>query len=425
MKPSILRLVVTSVVGCVLIVTLVAVLYVRTKSWTADRAREDGVFLVHEMLASLPEEARRDELRRLQQHFETPFGLKTRTELETEHPGVDIRPYTREPLVVARGEEYYLLPFEDSDRLLVAGPVHPAIPRNVMPVGFILALLAVPSVAAFIALRVERELTKVERASQALAIGELSARVDNTRGPSRELASSFNDMAERLEHVIRSREELIQAVSHELGSPLSRLRFHLELLENDAGAVGLPRTEAIRQELDALDELVAELLGYVQSDQRAHEPRLFAPRRILEDLAELARLDQPAANGSEIELAVPRDCELYADPRSFQRAIENLLRNAVRFAESRVRVEVRPGRSQLEVSVEDDGPGIPVEMRAKVLEPFARLDVDRDRKTGGVGLGLAIVTRILHRHRGEIEIGESALGGTRVTTAWPVARRRD
>jgi len=92
-----------------------------------------------------------------------------------------------------------------------------------IPVGVILALLGVPVIGGLLALRMERRLTKVERASQTLAAGELSARVDITRGLPDELAMSFNEMAERVESLVRDRDELVQAVSHELGSPLSRL----------------------------------------------------------------------------------------------------------------------------------------------------------------------------------------------------------
>ena len=126
----------------------------------------------------------------------------------------------------------------------------------------------------------------MERANQALAVGNLSVRVDDDDGPSSELAASFNAMAERVEVLIKSRDELVQAVSHELGSPLARLRFHAELLENVSETKRNERIQAMTRELDALDELVAELLSCVQSDDLELDYQSFDPKQGLADLAE-------------------------------------------------------------------------------------------------------------------------------------------
>jgi two-component system sensor histidine kinase RstB len=311
------------------------------------------------------------------------------------------------------------LVFEDGEGVLAAGPVHPAIPPGVLPVGVILALVGLPLVAGLIALRVEKQLTKVERASHALAVGDFSVRVDDPQGSPSELAATFNAMAERVERLIRSRDELVQAVSHELGSPLSRLRFHMELLENQSEAQREERLAAMTRELDALDELVAELLGYVQSDELELDRKAFDPNRGLSDLAELARLEVSEDRAVEVGLAVPGGASVFADQRLFQRAVENILRNAMKYACGNVLLELTQEGDHVRVAVHDDGPGIPEELREKVMIPFFRLEADRDRKTGGVGLGLAIVSRIMHRHGGRLAIDSSRLGGAMVATWWP------
>ena len=117
---------------------------------------------------------------------------------------------------------------------------------------------------------------------------------------------------------------------------------------------------------------------------------------------------------------VPAHTRVFADQRLFMRAVENVLRNAVRYADGVVRIAIHASEHRVRVEVHDDGPGIPEDIRAKVVIPFYRPDKDRARKTGGVGLGLAIAHRILLRHGGELEIGESSLGGACVTTTWPV-----
>jgi signal transduction histidine kinase len=412
-------LVVGSVLACWLVGFVILFLYSRSLSWTDDRARTDGVFLVHEILNQEKASKRTGRVRELQEHFSVQYSLISINEAER-RVGRPVRPGERIPHIVSAKEEWYILIFEDGQGALAAGPVNPATaPAGFLPVGMILAIVGLPLIAGLLALRVERELRKVERASVALAVGELSARVDNPRGPSNELAASFNTMAERVEHLIRSRDELVQAVSHELGSPLSRLRFHVELLENQSDGNHEERLDAMARELDALDELVSELLGYVQCDERKIDLHVFDPNRSLADLVELATLEAPEGRKIEVDLKLPSGISIFADQRLFQRAVENILRNALQHARSRVLLELTQDGVHVRVAVHDDGPGIPEEMREKVVIPFFRLQKDRGRETGGTGLGLAIVSRIMQRHGGRLTIASSPLGGTTVSMMWP------
>jgi two-component system sensor histidine kinase RstB len=230
-------------------------------------------------------------------------------------------------------------------------------------------------------------------------------------------------MAERIERLVRGRDELVQAVSHELGSPLSRLRFHVELLESELTEQHRQRLAAMSSELDELDELAAELLGYVQSDDLKLDQREFLPHKILGDLVELAKLEVSDDRTVQVDSKLAEGVVVAADPRLLQRAVENLLRNATRHARGHVLLEAILGEGALRVAVHDDGPGIPEHLRDKVLAPFYRTQSDRGRRTGGVGLGLAIVNRIVQRHGGQVLIGDSPLGGAVVTTVWPRARR--
>ena len=262
-------------------------------------------------------------------------------------------------------------------------------------------------------------LSLLERASDALARGNLTARVKGGSGGATELAERFNAMAERVEWLVKSRDELVQAVSHELGSPLSRLRFHLEFLETEPEPRRRERLHTMARELDTLDGLVAELLSYIQSDDLALDMRRFEPGPLIVDLAELATLEAVEDRHMEIDLQLRGDVEGFADVRLFQRAIENLLRNAVQHAWSRVLLELAQDEEGLHVTVHDDGPGIPEDLRDRVKLPFFRLESDRGRKTGGAGLGLAIVNGIVERHGGLLTIGASPLGGAAVRTSWP------
>jgi signal transduction histidine kinase len=418
MRRSLVRLIAGSVLICWALGLVIVAAYLRTRSWDEARARRDGVFLVYQLLDGEPGPVRAEHLGALQQHFDVPFTIVGTDDVERR---VGRRPARGEAIhfEVSQRESWYFLIFADGTGALAAGPVDPALPPGVLPVGAIVSVALLPAIAALIALRVERALAKVERASQKLAKGELSARVVNPDGPSRELAASFNEMAARVERLIRSRDELVQAVSHELGSPLSRLRFHLELLADKSGEARQERIDAMTRDLDALDELVAELLRYVQSDEMELDRREIDPSRSLPDLVDLAKLEAPQDKSVEIELSVSSAATIVADPRLFQRAVENLLRNAVQHARGKVRLEVSAAADVATVAVHDDGPGIPEELHEKVLVPFFRPQADRSRKTGGVGLGLAIVNRIVQRHGGQIAIATSPLGGASITTSWP------
>lgn len=424
MRRSFVRLTISSVLAGWGICLVIIVVYGVSATWTEERARSEGVFLVKELLDPLPSSDRPLRLEELRRHFSVRFRIVTRDEVER-RVGRPVSPNERVPYVLSFRKHWFYVVFADGAEALAAGPVSPALPtRFILPIGLILAIIGLPMIAGVVAVRVERELTKVERASQALAGGELGARVDNRRGPSNELAASFNSMAERIEYLIQSRDELVQAVSHELGSPLSRLRFQMALLlDKQSDDQREQRLNAMTRELDALDDLVVELLGYVQSDKLKLDQRAFDPKTGLNDLAELARLDVPEERAIEIDVSAPEgEVSVFADQRLFLRAVENTLRNAVKHARARVRIELRRDDARVRVAVHDDGPGIPESLREKVMVPFVRLDADRTRKTGGVGLGLAIVSRIVRRHEGALVIDSSPLGGAKVETAWPPAR---
>jgi len=421
MRRSLVKLVVISVLACWAIVWVAVILYSRNLTWVDKRARTDGVFLAHELLDSTEEASRPARLRDLQQHFSVELSLVSLDELKR-RLGRSVAPGERIPHRVSPREEWYFLVFGDGRGALAAGPVNPQIAKGFVPIGLVIAFVGLPVIAGLLALLVGRRITRVERATQALAAGDLSVRVHGKHATYDELATSFNAMAERVELLIRNRDELVQAVSHELGSPLSRLRFHMELLENQPEEKRAERQKAMVRELDTLDELVQELLGYVQSDDFELDRQTFDSTRALTDLAELARLEASEDRALAVDLELPSEAIVFADQRLFQRAIENILRNAVQHARNRALLKLTQEEDYTRVAVHDDGPGIPADLREKVKIPFFRLQADRSRKTGGVGLGLAIVGRILKKHGGAVEITASPLGGTAVVMRWPRKR---
>ncbi|MEL6345649.1 MAG: ATP-binding protein [Myxococcota bacterium] len=419
MRWSYVRFVVSSVLVFWALSFIALATYALTRSWDRERARYDGVFYVHEVLSAADAGARPAQLAALQPHFRVAFQLADSDSL--------VEQWGHSPEAGAEAwhhasglEEWWVVPFEDGESVLLAGPVAPsAPPPGYLPIGVFMATIGLPLLATVLGIRLNRGVALVEQATDAIATGELGARVASDGGPTQELSQRFNAMADRIERLIRSRDELVQAVSHELGSPLSRLRFHLELIDRADVTARAERVHAMTRELDALDELVAELLTFVQADDRPVDQTTFDPAQGLADLAELARLDLPDEHPLTIDVVIPPAVPVFADRKLFLRAVENLLRNAVQHADSHVRIMVEAAPDAVSVRVDDDGPGIPAHLKHRVTQPFIRTHTDRGRATGGAGLGLAIVHRILERHGGRLEIADAPAGGARFVTIWP------
>ena len=198
MRRSSFRLVFFSVLACWAVVVLILQLYVHNQTWTEDKVRRSGVFLAHELLEQTPKPNRAMRLREIQGHFSVDLSLISLDELERQigRPGL---PGEAIPYHQSRRRAWYFIVFQDGSGALAAGPVNPVLPTGVVPIGLLLIFVLLPIIAGTVAFRLGRGLLKPERANQALAVGDLSVRVDDDNGPSEELAASFNVMAERVE----------------------------------------------------------------------------------------------------------------------------------------------------------------------------------------------------------------------------------
>ena len=329
------------------------------------------------------------------------------------------------------GPEVYV-PLPKSGQVLRLGPLGRLFERGAFPVVYVAGGIVLTILLAGIAraLPLARRLRRLERTTERIAAGDLSARTQlHSKDAVGSLAQSFDLMAERVEGLLASQRELLQAVSHELRTPASRLRFGLEMLGQEAdGRARETRLEALVEDLDELDRLVAELLLYTRISAQTSPADAAAQRVPVEPLPVLRELAGRLGElRPEIEFELPaRAPQLNTDPRLFERALSNLLSNALRHAERRVVVSIdgvgkREANALLQIAIEDDGPGIAEADRERVFEPFTRLDESRSRSSGGVGLGLAIVRRILRAQGGSVWIEAGQNGGTRVVTRWPVA----
>lgn len=269
-----------------------------------------------------------------------------------------------------------------------------------------------------------RDLEHIRLAAQRFGDNDLGSRILLPRRSTvRELAGHFNQMAERIESLIANQRELTNAVSHELRTPIARLSFELDQLKQQTDP--RQRSELIADmyaDLGELEEMVSELLTYASLERGATQvtrERIEA-HSWLDSVIGSVALEAEAAG---IQLSL-RTCEvdvIQIEPRFMARAVINLLRNAVRYAERRVEVSLVKFGSGYEVRVCDDGPGVPEEGRAKIFQPFTRLDASRDRRTGGFGLGLALVQRLSQWHGGQVQVLDSEWGGASFRMTWAYA----
>ncbi|MDX1563306.1 MAG: ATP-binding protein, partial [Gammaproteobacteria bacterium] len=231
----------------------------------------------------------------------------------------------------------------------------------------------------------------------------------------RELAATFDDMSSRIRGLMQGQRELTSAISHEIRTPLSRIRFALAVMSGRGGVAS--EIDAIEQDVKQIDQLVGTMLDYARLD---HPDIKINWQRVPVD-AWLDQIVQKTRTGhADLEFSVYAPAaHVQMDPYLMELALTNLIVNACRYARSRVAVRFTSADGSNRLIVDDDGPGIPDAGLDAVFKPFTRLDDSRSTKTGGYGLGLAIVARIAKRHGGRANAERSAEGGARIVIAWP------
>ncbi|WPN61327.1 ATP-binding protein [Pseudomonas sp. P9_35] len=262
-----------------------------------------------------------------------------------------------------------------------------------------------------------RDLERLRRTAERFGKGHLGERTHIASSSNiGSLAHVFDTMAGDIENLLNQQRDLLNAVSHELRTPLTRLDFGLALaLSDDLPAASRERLQGLVAHIRELDELVLELLSYsrLQNPQRLPERVEVALDEFIDSI--LGSVDEDlAAPDVVIDVLLHGALERFVlDPRLTARALQNLLRNAMRYCEKRIQVGVLVSDQGCEIWVDDDGIGIPYSERERVFEPFYRLDRSRDRATGGFGLGLAISRRALEAQGGTLTVEASPLGGAR------------
>ncbi len=292
-------------------------------------------------------------------------------------------------------------------------------------VGLAVALGAYPVMR-----RLTQRLEALQRGVERWGAGDLSARV-NADGTDEVafLARRFNHAAERIETLMDSHKSLLANASHELRSPLARIRMGLELMGTDAAS---PQRKEISRSISELDQLIDEILLASRLDAKQADAEPFemldltglAAEECARVNAELnAELSKDSGPGLGMD-ASSHSLTVQGSPRLLRRLIRNLLENARRYSTGEINLELaqaRTGSKQLAVvKVHDRGPGVPADQRERIFEPFYRLPGASERE-GGVGLGLALVKSISQRHGGSVRCEARPGGGASFVVELPVA----
>jgi two-component system OmpR family sensor kinase len=297
------------------------------------------------------------------------------------------------------------------------------------PVIFGLAIVLLGMGSVLFARRIATPLEQLASTAQAFGLGDLRARADTSRTDEiGDLSCAFNEMAERIETLRRAEKELLANVSHELRTPLARIRVGIELAEGGNDERTQRYLSGITQDLDEVEQLLGDIITAARldlSNERANDP--YPPLRLtpipLRSIIEpLVRRFRSEHADRRVELSVEDDATVPVDRMMLKHAVSNVLDNAHKYSPKGQPIEITLGacRDRVTVTVRDHGHGIGADDLPHVFTAFFRADRSRHRETGGVGLGLTLVKRIVEAHGGTIDLQSTKGDGTTVRIGLPV-----
>jgi signal transduction histidine kinase len=270
-------------------------------------------------------------------------------------------------------------------------------------------LLVVIGLCYGLAFHVMSPLRSLQQAVEKFGKGDWSARApENRRDELGDVARTFNKMARRLEASLSAQQRLLLDISHELRSPLARLGVAIELSRS-----GQPTLDRIQKEADRLNELIGQMLevARIENDPKYRRIEAVQLDELIGDLVDDCTIEAQA-RGCALALETPSAVLVDGDRELLRRAIENVVRNAIRYApsESRVEVALENGGGRARVKVRDYGPGVPEAALGLIFDPFYRVEPDRNRVNGGYGLGLSIARRAVELHHGSLRARNASPG---------------
>lgn len=309
--------------------------------------------------------------------------------------------------------------------IVIRHPHVPPLPRPVMPIilSTVFSFLILFITVFILIFPLIKSVTRVRNTCQKVCEGDFTARCNAPRKDiMSDLANNVDEMTSAIERHLTQQKSLLQAVSHELRTPLSRIRFNIEMLDiNENDEKSIARLDSIDEDLSEIDNLIRELsyFNYVDSGNGCQMVETVSVKELIETT--MRQRSHDLVNFNVQVSGLSDELMIDADPTAFKRVIGNLLSNASRYAKTQIRVVIQLLKDEsVDISVEDDGQGIPEDKREHIFEPFYCLDASRSKASTGFGLGLAIAHRIMKLHHGSIAVESSELGGARMVTIWPI-----
>lgn len=331
--------------------------------------------------------------------------------------------YLRDGKVLLSPDDYYL---QLNNGLVIHVRPHEELNFGPQLLAFgVIALLLLLPVLLWIYLH-WRDLHKLELAAHEFGAGHLATRVQLSKESNIfQLAQQFNEMANKIETMISHQRDMMRGISHELKTPLARLEFNIALMQSSESVMQQKiRQNALLKDVRELDDLISELLTLSRLEQSNMHLELLLVS-IPEFLDSIVATVESEVSDRKLNLNLMNiDTSLHyvCDPKLLARALLNLVRNSIRYANKTISLQVCVTTFDTIVFiVEDDGPGIPVKDRPFIFEPFYRLDHGPSRHAGGFGLGLAIVHNIVQIHGGKVLLEDASSGGARFVITLPVS----
>lgn len=313
--------------------------------------------------------------------------------------------------------------FPEQQLILEILPGEGLLLRDFLNIGAtVLSVLLIGLAAAALALMpVAHRLRGLQRLANQYAAANWQAKNrDTASDPIGQLGQSMQDMAGKIESLVddksallRDQQTLMRAVAHEFRAPMARMRFALEM--DDHGEPATQNQQEVSRALDELNDLVSEVLRFarLQTSAPALELQALPAARLIEEsIAKCRRLE----HSKTITHTLPDTTVMVmADAAQYQRALDNLITNAIKYASREIAISCEINQRELSVHVDDDGSGIAAADRHRILTPFVRLDASRSRQLGGTGLGLAIANGVAQKHGGRLVVSDSPTGGARLS----------
>jgi signal transduction histidine kinase len=271
-------------------------------------------------------------------------------------------------------------------------------------------LLLVSLMSIWTARRLARPISAFAAAAERFGMGAEAVPLAE-RGPRevRTAIRAFNRMQERLRRFIDDRTQMVAAMSHDLKTPLTRLRLRAELVRNEV------QRGKMLTDVDDMTAMIESTLAFVRDDTKREPPLLVDLGALVESVCENA-MD----SGANVEVAAKQGANVTCRPIAISRVVTNLVDNAIKYGGC-ARVTLKLADDRAVVTVEDDGPGIPEDEHEKVFAPFYRLEGSRNRDTGGVGLGLAVARNIAREHGGDVTLDTAESGGLCARLELPIS----